>query len=240
MCTRYYRIEFKKWRNKWLEYVNISFDLIIILIYIYISIDRDTKICGVESESRPPQGTTVSKEESESTVSTINTTIPIKVKSEEEEEYPDMMAYEDESLALDSASSLVVPGGGEGVVRSARRYDVSIVYDKYYRTPRVFLFGYDENNSPLSPESIFDDVMTDYANRTVTLEAHPHLSMPHASIHPCQHGAAMKRVLEALQECNSVPSVDQYLFIFLKFLQSVIPTIEYDYTVDVQFRKMGI
>lgn len=150
-----------------------------------------------------------------------------------EDEYPDMMAYEDETLALDEATATTG-------VRKARRYDVSIVYDKYYRTPRVFLFGYDENGSPLSPEAIFDDVMTDYANRTVTLESHPHLSRQHASIHPCQHGAAMKRVIEALQECNAVPTVDQYLFIFLKFLQSVIPTIEYDYTVDVQFRKAGV
>jgi hypothetical protein len=26
----------------------------------------------------------------------------------------------------------------------------------------------------------------------------------------------------------------QYLFVFLKFVQSVIPTIEYDYTMDVE------
>ena len=25
-----------------------------------------------------------------------------------------------------------------------RSYDLSIAYDKYYRTPRLFLFGYDE------------------------------------------------------------------------------------------------
>jgi hypothetical protein len=25
-----------------------------------------------------------------------------------------------------------------------RTYDLSIAYDKYYRTPRLFLFGYDE------------------------------------------------------------------------------------------------
>jgi hypothetical protein len=46
----------------------------------------------------------------------------------------------------------------------------------------------------------------------------------------------MLRIVEALKECGDVPSVDQYLFIFLKFIQSVIPTIEYDYTVDVQVR----
>jgi hypothetical protein len=33
--------------------------------------------------------------------------------------------------------------------------------------------------------------------------------------------------------------VDQYLFIFLKFIQSVVPTIEYDYTTDVQVRGVS-
>lgn len=44
----------------------------------------------------------------------------------------------------------------------------------------------------------------------------------------------MLNILNALKESGNVPTVDQYLFIFLKFIQSVIPTIEYDYTIDVQ------
>ena len=145
------------------------------------------------------------------------------------------MALDDAAVASGGAQGSGGEGGGDDGVVSARRYDVSITYDNYYRTPRVFLFGYDESGSPLSTDRIFDDIMQDYAQRTVTIENHPHTSRPQASIHPCQHGAAMKRVIEALQESNKIPSVDQYLFIFLKFLQSVIPTIEYDYTVDVQF-----
>lgn len=158
-----------------------------------------------------------------------------------EDEYADMDDYEDDSLALDDAAVAAdsSPAGQKGItndeVVSARRYDVSITYDNYYRTPRVFLFGYDETGSPLPTDRIFDDIMQDYANRTVTIENHPHTSRPQASIHPCQHGAAMKRVIEALNEVDRVPSVDQYLFIFLKFLQSVIPTIEYDYTVGANF-----
>jgi ubiquitin-like-conjugating enzyme ATG3 len=46
----------------------------------------------------------------------------------------------------------------------------------------------------------------------------------------------MHRIIEALHECGKVPSIEQYLFIFLKFIQSVIPTIEYDYTMDVRVR----
>lgn len=44
----------------------------------------------------------------------------------------------------------------------------------------------------------------------------------------------MLNILKALQESGATPTVDQYLYIFLKFIQSVVPTIEYDYTVDVQ------
>ena len=109
--------------------------------------------------------------------------------------------------------------------------------------------------------------MQDYAKKTVTIDPHPHLSRSHgcfrylfsyfradflpfvflfpfffiflivASIHPCQHGPAMLRIIEALKECSSdLPRVDQYLFIFLKFIQSVVPTIEYDYTTGAQVR----
>ncbi len=55
-----------------------------------------------------------------------------------------------------------------------------------------------------------------------------------ASVHPCQHASAMLSIIQALKESGTTPSVDQYLFIFLKFIQSIVPTIEYDYTMDVQ------
>ena len=81
------------------------------------------------------------------------------------------------------------------------------------------------------------------ANKTVTMEAPPHLSGPHASIHPCKHGAVMKTIVRNLvsmtkvddgdMEKNDGPAVEMYLFIFLKFVNSIIPTINYDFTMDV-------
>lgn len=152
------------------------------------------------------------------------------------DEYLDM---EDSALELDSDTALAPTAGsaGQDGIRYTRRYDVSITYDKYWQTPRIWLFGYDESGNPLPPASIFEDVIQDYAEKTVTIEAHPHLSTPHASIHPCQHAAAMLRIIEALTECGKVPDVEHYMFIFLKFMQSVMPTIEYDYTFDVQVRS---
>jgi len=43
----------------------------------------------------------------------------------------------------------------------------------------------------------------DYAQRTVTVEAHPHLGTPHASVHPCKHAHTMKRIVDALR-CEDV------------------------------------
>ena len=134
-----------------------------------------------------------------------------------------------------------VPSDNDNVVK-VRSYDVSITYDKYYQTPRVWLTGYADDGSrrPLTGEEMMQDVISDYANRTVTVENHPHVSGPHASVHPCQHGAVMKTIVRNLtresedgEEGSNGPTVEMYLFIFLKFVSSMIPTISYDFTMDV-------
>jgi ubiquitin-like-conjugating enzyme ATG3 len=86
---------------------------------------------------------------------------------------------------------------------------------------------------------------------------------PHVSIHPCRHAATMKRILDSIIEASEAsvsggtvpsssaasdaasaaavasassvptPTVDSYLFLFLKFIGSVVPTIEYDFTISV-------
>lgn len=141
------------------------------------------------------------------------------------DDYADM---EDDSLALDE-QSIFPSSSASSAVLKIRRYDISITYDKYYQTPRVWLAGHDSGGKPLVSDQVFEDVMKDYAKKTVTVDPHPHLATPHASIHPCQHANAMLHILETLIDSNEVPSVDQYLLIFLKFVQSIIPTIEYDH-----------
>jgi ubiquitin-like-conjugating enzyme ATG3 len=107
-------------------------------------------------------------------------------------------------------------------------YDLSITYDKYYQTPRIFLFGYNEQRQPLSTQEIFQDISQDHAKKTVTIEAHPHQDVSLASIHPCKHAQVMKRILEQLEEAGNELRVDFYLLIFLKFMSSVLPTMDYD------------
>lgn len=171
------------------------------------------------------------------------------------EDVQDLASFEEDDNLVEPDEAVLGPsimGGGAGYLVASepdgdndailytRTYDLSITYDKYYQTPRVWLFGYDEKSAPLSAEQMFEDIMQDYANRTVTMEPHPHRSaLVHASIHPCQHGAVMKRIVANLKEKDGSTDIrsDQYLFLFLKFIQSVVPTIDYDHTIEVNAKK---
>jgi len=179
---------------------------------------------------------------------------------DEDDEYADMADFEDDDVMEDEAAVTAAPAEADNTATSSsttpenenilkvRSYDVSITYDKYYQTPRVWLTGYadDGSNRPLTGDEMMQDVISDYAHRTVTVENHPHVTGPHASIHPCQHGAVMKTIVRNLTKEEDAsggggggaaggggPSVEMYLFIFLKFVSSMIPTINYDFTMDV-------
>ncbi|CAO1635367.1 unnamed protein product [Parajaminaea phylloscopi] len=91
------------------------------------------------------------------------------------------------------------PGSSSGNILSVRTYDCLITYDKYYQTPRMWLVGYDESGVPLKPSQIFEDISSDYAQKTVTIEPFPHsATMSTASVHPCKHASVMKKVIERM------------------------------------------
>ncbi|KAF8134280.1 putative E2-like enzyme [Boletus edulis] len=160
----------------------------------------------------------------------------------------------------------------KGNLLQVRTYDVMITYDKYYQTPRIWLIGYDENRTPLTPSQIFQDVSADHALKTVTIEAFPQsATLQAASVHPCKHASVMKKVIERMnvgvveeqlaarkkegkegkkrwgfgrksgkddknasvggeEEEIEGMRVDFYLVVFLKFIASIVPTIEVDST----------
>ena len=76
--------------------------------------------------------------------------------------------------------------------------------------------------------------MADYANKTVTIEPHPHTTVRQISIHPCNHAKVMKKIIDTIVLNGGTPQVHQSLFVFLKFISSVVPTIEYDFTIDLE------
>ena len=98
----------------------------------------------------------------------------------------------------------------------------------------MWFIGYSADGKLLTQTEMFEDIMADYANKTVTFEDHPKLNQKQLSIHPCNHAKVMKTIIDTIMENGGEPKVEQCLFVFLKFISSVVPTIHYDFTVDLE------
>ena len=130
--------------------------------------------------------TAQSKTEADATSSQAHADKGSDLDSDSDSDYLDMEAFEEENLVQPDAAAVpaAVSGGvggsatgGAGVggtgssnIEKVRTYDLSISYDNYYKTPRVWMFGFDEHGSPLEPEQIFEDIAVDYRKRTVTID----------------------------------------------------------------------
>jgi ubiquitin-like-conjugating enzyme ATG3 len=138
-----------------------------------------------------------------------------------------------------------------------------------------------QNRTPLTAEQIFQDVSSEHAHKTVTIDPFPHSStLRIASVHPCKHADVMKSFIQRMnttvinsrrggvtspskdkgseketkkrwltrkltgsgasspgkgkageeEEEGEGMRVDFYLVVFLKFIASIVPTIEVDST----------
>ncbi len=130
---------------------------------------------------------------------------------------------------------LVVDEEETGEVLKTRTYDVTVTYDFYYCVPRMWLMGYNENGLPLSDNEMKQDVMMEYRNKTVTIEPHPHTGIRNISVHPCRHSMLLKKMIENFENAGKKLEIYMSILIFLKFLHSVVPTIQYDFTMDINF-----
>ena len=52
-------------------------------------------------------------------------------------------------------------------------------------------------------------------------------------IYNFRHAEVMKKIMDTTAESGNELGVHMYLVIFLKFMQAVIPTIEYDFTQTI-------
>ena len=59
---------------------------------------------------------------------------------------------------------------------------------------------------------IFQDISQDHAQKTVTIESHPHVSLNMVSVHPCRHASVMKRLVDMMVEGGLSVRVDQCVF----------------------------
>ena len=177
---------------------------------------------------------------------------PAPAAANEDDEYADLASFVDHSLAVSdpaalsvaapklttgAAASAATGGGSSAGIRRTRSYDLYITYDNAYRVPRVWLVGFDERGLHLPPAAMLEDVSQDHKQQTATLESGvPQVESPSPciSIHPCRHAHAMKRILETIRAGEggggaAAGDASSYLFVFLKFLASIVPTLEYEW-----------
>ena len=121
-----------------------------------------------------------------------------------------------------------------GVVKT-RTYDVTVTYDFYYCVPRMWLMGYNEEGKPLTDEEMKEDVMPEYRNKTCTIEPQTCTGLRNISVHPCRHSLLLKKMIQEFQKSGKKMEVHMSILLFLKFLQSVVPTVQYDFTMDISF-----
>ena len=121
-----------------------------------------------------------------------------------------------------------------GVLKT-REYEVTVTYDFYYCVPRMWLMGYNEKGIPLTDDEMKEDIMPEYRNTTCTIEPQTFTGIKNISVHPCRHSLLLKKMIKDFQNSGKKLEVEQSILLFLKFLQSVVPTVQYDFTMDISF-----
>ena len=124
----------------------------------------------------------------------------------------------------------------EDNIENYRFYKMYIIYDEYYHTPRMFFSATKENGSPVTNDDIRMDIQREYLDKTLTMEYFPFLPevmMP--TVHPCRHAAVLKTMSDSMAEAGHNIESHFALLIFLKFISSVIPYVEFDTTGDLVF-----
>ena len=113
-------------------------------------------------------------------------------------------------------------------ILKTKTYDISITYDNYYRTPRIWFMGYDKYGYPLSYDKMARDISNEHNNITATINTHPFYNIKYISVHPCKHSHIMKRFMQ-YDEDKEI-SVEHYFLYFLKFVSCILPNLEFDFT----------
>lgn len=124
----------------------------------------------------------------------------------------------------------------EDNIENYRYYKMYIVYDEYYHTPRMYFSATKHDGTPVSNDDIRQDIQREYLDKTLTMEKFPfieNLVMP--TVHPCRHAAVLKTMSQSMAESGHTIQSHFALLIFLKFISSVVPYVEFDTTGDLIF-----
>ena len=140
----------------------------------------------------------------------------------------DLMEFEEE---LDNEDDDAIISNSELLQNhQKKKYDITITYDNYYRTPRIWFHAYDYYNHPIHNEEILKDFSLEHTNVSVTIETHPYYNLECISVHPCKHAEAMKKLIKIELENDQTVDIKQYFIYFLKFVSCIFPNIIFDFT----------
>ena len=120
----------------------------------------------------------------------------------------------------------------ENIVMS-KTYDVTITYDNYYRTPRVWFFGYNKMGMPMSYKKMLQDFSENHKKVTVTIDKHPFISVHCVNVHPCKHSNVMKTIIKIKKSNNNKVLLEHYFVYFLKFVACIVPNMDFDFTTSM-------
>ncbi len=112
-------------------------------------------------------------------------------------------------------------------------YDITITYDTYYRTPRIWFHCYNYYNQPLTNQSILNDFSIEHTGVSIKIETHPHYDIECVSVHPCKHSEVMKKLIKIELENNKNIVVKHYFIYFLKFVSCIFPNMNFDFTTII-------
>ena len=156
------------------------------------------------------------------------------IEGEEEKPEPKKETKKDNDFEIVDEDDLKDKKEDAGVVKT-REYEVTITYDLYFFVPRMWLMGYNEKGIPLTDEEMKEDVMPEYRNKTCTIETQPCTGLRNISVHPCRHSLLLQKMIKDFQNSGKKLEIEQSILLFLTFLQSVVPTVQYDFTMDISF-----
>ena len=108
----------------------------------------------------------------------------------------------------------------------SNNFILGIVYDRYYRCPRMFIEtknNTDTVNQASNINHIIESLQPpkEYVNETMTVESHPFHNRLVIAVHPCLSSDAMKHVINKMKE---KPKVHIALVLFLKCLSNIFPS----------------
>ena len=118
----------------------------------------------------------------------------------------------------------------ENVNLDEKYYYITLTYDNYYRTPRIWFNIYDSRGIPLDHNNICKFLSVEHNKITVSMEKHPFLGTASVSVHPCKHSEVMKKLIKIELEHNKEISIKKYFIFFFKFVSCIIPQIDFDFT----------